>query len=207
MFLKPSSVVIPTQNHDYPDWHRGRTHYGLWYISIEDPKINQYLQQLRQQFSDILFEPNQRQFHITLAVCGFLTSQPKWDDDFDNVLLEQQIIKLRDADMSAFQLHVGKMNSFDSALFIEVKMNDSLQQIREVLKHIHPEVAPLSYYPHITLGLYREAICSDKVCKRIAQQQITEHLLDVNQLDFGHYHAQTLQGPLYTHHRIRLNSK
>ena len=66
--------VVPTLNQDYPAWHLGREHYALWYLEILDPDLLAYLATLREHFSDILYTPNTRQFHITLFICGFFNA-------------------------------------------------------------------------------------------------------------------------------------
>jgi len=84
--------VVPTLAQDYPEWHKGRTDYSLWYLEIQSPELLLYLDHLRQHFSDLLFTPNTRQFHITLFICGFLTThQQVWDDDFSQQRLQRQI--------------------------------------------------------------------------------------------------------------------
>lgn len=92
MFLNSSTSVIPTLTGDYPEWHCGREYYSLWYIHIEHPELLAYLNQLRSEFSDFLYTPNSRQFHITLFVCGFLTQhKPVRDDDFNLVAMQQHL--------------------------------------------------------------------------------------------------------------------
>ncbi len=198
--------VVPTLAQDYPEWHKGRTDYSLWYLEIQQPQFLHYLYQLRQHFSDLLYSPNTRQFHITLFICGFLTvHEQKWDDDFSHQQLQQQIEILNSELKFSFKLKSGYLNSFESALFIEIEdIQGSLAEIRHQLYACSEEVAPLQYCPHITLGLYKDNINSDTVFARmqnILQQQFE---IQVQQLTFGTYHAQTLQGPLTPYHQFIL---
>ena len=156
MFLQPHSTVVPTEDRDYPEWHLGRERYALWYIEVDDPVLISYLTKLREQFSDLLYQPNQRQFHKNLQ-------------------------------LESFQLQIGELNSFESALFL--KMDDTagvLDKIRKTLLHTSQEVAALSYCPHITLGLYREAVSSDHVLARMAEIEDISYSLNVSKLTFGH---------------------
>ena len=217
MFLKPSMQVVPTLNQDYPDWHQGRQHYALWYIEIQDPELLAYLSALRAQFSDLLYTPNTRQFHITVFICGFIEelnkaqliddSEQRWNDNFsaDELALHQQ--QLRQLSLSNIRLCTGQINSFQSALFIEiVDVERKLDHLRQALNLSSNEIAPIEYCPHITLGLYKQAWNSDDIFERI--QRIEQHSFDFEseQLTFGHYQAQVLQGalsPYYQHHFIQ----
>ena len=92
MFLQSDRLTIPTEKHDYPEWHKGREDYALWYVEIDHPKLLAYLNQLRQTFANYLYQPNTRQFHITLFICGFLTDQQsQFDDDFIIQKFQQQV--------------------------------------------------------------------------------------------------------------------
>ncbi|WP_180173342.1 2'-5' RNA ligase family protein [Acinetobacter sp. YH12029] len=218
MFLKPSTQVVPTLNQDYPDWHQGRHHYALWYIEIQDPELLAYLTALRAQFLDLLYTPNTRQFHITVFICGFFQelnktqlfdhSEQRWNDNFsaDELALHQQ--QLRQLSLSNIRLCTGQINSFQSALFIEiVDVERKLDHLRQALNLSSNEIAPIEYCPHITLGLYKQAWNSDDIFERI--QQIEQHSFDFEseQLTFGHYQAQVLQGVLspYYQHQFRQN--
>ena len=130
VFLQPQSLTIPTEAHDYPEWHKGRAQYALWYLEIQQPELLDYLNHLRQQFSHYLFQPNTRQFHITLYICGFLLEngvnpQPHFDDDFSQQQLQQQLKMLQDTELKPFRLKTGKLNSFNSALFLEIEGSEN----------------------------------------------------------------------------------
>jgi len=207
VFLQPHSTVVPTEARDYPEWHLGRERYALWYIEVDDPVLISYLTKLREQFSDLLYQPNQRQFHITLFVAGFWVEQVTQSDDFSRAQLTQQIERLKNLKLESFQLQMGELNSFESALFL--KMDDTagvLDKIRKTLLHTSQEVASLSYCSHITLGLYREAVCSDHVLARMAEIEDISYSLNVSKLTFGFYQAHVLQGLLFSHAQIELGN-
>ena len=199
MFLQPSQYTIATLSHDYPDWHQGREHYALWYIDIQQPEILDYLHDLRQQFADVLLQPNIRQFHITLFVCGFLTeNSKKLDDDFPeyNIKLQQQL--LEQLQLQPIILKIGAIQSFDSALYIEIlDHQNSLSKIRHQFYKQHQEPAPLKYTPHITLGLYHSEFKGSDIFNKIKHIEQKTFQMNVKHLSFGIYKAKILQGELY----------
>lgn len=189
--------AVPTAAQDYPEWHKGRQHYALWYLEIRQPEVLAYLAQLRRHFGDFLFHPNTRQFHITLFVCGFLHQHKRYDDDFTDLELNAQLQQLQRLNLAPFQLKTGKINSFESALFIEIEdAEQALDAIRQQLSRCSGEIAPLSYCPHITLGLYSHAFNSNELFRRADEIEQQSFELKIQQLTFGAYAAQQLQGPL-----------
>lgn len=81
-----------------------------------------------------------------------------------------------------------------------------MDQIRKTLLHTSQEVAALSYCPHITLGLYREAVSSDHVLARMAEIEAINSSLNVSKLTFGFYQSHVLQGPLFSRTQIELEN-
>jgi len=195
--------MVPTSIRDYPEWHLGRQNYALWYLEINDQKIVDYLDAMRALFSELLLEPNSRQYHITLFICGFLTHETElYSDDFSLSELEQQREILRKENFPSFQLKIGSVDSFSSALFVQIQDAENiLSQIRQKLGLVSNEIAALEYCPHITLGLYKKDYSSDLILKKISQLPVqykhAEFSLKVKHLTFGYYQAQTLQGKLY----------
>lgn len=216
MFLQPSTSVVPTLNQDYPEWHLGRQHYALWYLEILDPALLDYLTALRDQFSDILYTPNTRQFHITLFICGFFNAlntsdsilaaeKSAYNDNFSEQQFKQQRQQLQQLSFNNIQLKTGQINSFQSALFIEIQDDfEQLTQIRQCLNMKNDEIAPIEYCPHITLGLYKHTMNSDEVFARIAKLQQQQFNIDFQQISFGSYQAQLLQGPLTVYEQYPL---
>lgn len=207
MFIQANQYVIPTQQHDYPEWHRGRERYVLWYLAVQHPALECYLQQLKQQFSDVLFRPNTRQFHITLYICGFYAAKKHWEDDFPESQFQQQVQALQQLQLEPFQLKVGGINSFDSALFVEVQdQSQQLARIRQALSVGGAEIAALQYHPHITLGLYQTACSTNLILQRIQNLPVQYFDLNIRHLNFGYYQAKTLQGPLFSSYQFPLGA-
>jgi len=206
VLLKADTQLIATEIRDYPEWHKGRSDYGLWYIEIDQPELIQYLDEIQAQFSDLLLPTQQRQYHITLFVSGFLQPAVKqYDDDFQIQQLQQQIKSLEALQLTTFELEIRQIDSFSSALFLHIKDKDHvLAQIRQQFAQVSGEIAALEYCPHITLGLYREAWLSDIVLERIQQLSVKTINIEVKKLTFGYYKAQILQGFLYPYRQIEL---
>ncbi|HAV4995899.1 MULTISPECIES: 2'-5' RNA ligase family protein [Acinetobacter] len=202
--------MVPTSMRDYPEWHLGRQNYALWYLEINDQKLVHYLDQLRAHFSEFLVEPNHRQYHVTLFICGFLTHETKvHDDDFCFSEFVQQREILRKENIAPFQLKIGSVDSFSSALFVEIQDKENiLSLMRQKLGSISNEIAALDYYPHITLGLYKKDYSSDLILQKISQLPVqynqAEFDLKVEHLTFGYYEAQILQGQLYPYQHLFL---
>ncbi|KXO78346.1 2'-5' RNA ligase [Acinetobacter venetianus] len=206
MLLQASTQLISTERHDYPEWHHGRSDFAVWYIEIDQAEVIQYLGHIKNFFSDLLIDSNQRQYHITLFVCGFLTPKSShYDDDFEIDTLKQQIQALNSLEIETFELEINGLDSFSSALFLQVEDNNKiLDGIRQQLAQYSDEIAALEYCPHITLGLYNDAWQSDLVLDRIQSIAIKPFKIQVKYLTFGYYKAQILQGLLYPYHQIRL---
>lgn len=202
--------MVPTSIRDYLEWHLGRQNYALWYLEINDQKLVDYLDGLRRHFSDFLLEPNTRQYHVTLFICGFLTDESKvYKDDFSFSEFEQQREILRKKNFASFELKIGSVDSFSSALFVEIQdAGNILSLIRQKLGKVSNEIAALDYCPHITLGLYRENYNSDLILQKISELPVqykhAEFEHKIEHLTFGYYQAQTLQGKLYPYQHLFL---
>ncbi len=200
VFLLPQSLTIPTESHDYPEWHKGREYYALWYLEVQHSELEDYLNNLRQCFAPYLLQPNTRQFHITLYICGFIIqneAQITRDDDFSVQQLQQQLEKLTVQELKPFHLKTGKINSFNSALFIEIDdIQNSLSKIRNLFLETSNEIAALNYCPHITLGLYSNEFQANDIFKLVDSIDQRTFEIDIHSLTFGMYQANVLQGQL-----------
>lgn len=197
MFIETNKKVEPLIWQDYPDWHKNRQNFAVWYIEIDHPTIIHYCQKLRQQFSQFLHDDYHRQFHITLFVNGFLVDEPQFDDDFTSADLARQIDQLQNMNCPAFSVYLTHIHSFSSSLFIQV--NDEYQyltKLRQQLGQTLVEVAPTQYVPHITLGFYHQAFLGQTILDKIAQVTTQNIEMKVNKLICGIYQANQLQGKL-----------
>ena len=123
--------------------------------------------------------------------------------------MEQQREILRKENFSSFQLKIGSVDSFSSALFVQIQDTENiLSQIRQKLGLVSNEIAALDYCPHITLGLYKETYNSDLILHKISELSVqykhAEFELKIEHLTFGYYQAQALQGKLYPYQHLFL---
>ncbi|MDF2416568.1 2'-5' RNA ligase family protein [Acinetobacter beijerinckii] len=206
MLLQTSTQLVKTEIRDYPEWHHGRTNYALWYIEIDQPELVEYLDAIKTHFSDFLLTSNQRQYHITLFVCGFPnTHLSPYNDDFSAEQLSLHLKSINQLQLEPFELELTAIDSFSSALFIQIiDQEKNLEKIRSQLAVVSNEIAALQYCPHITIGLYSDAWSSDLVLERIKSFEAKRIKIQVNQLTFGYYKAQILQGLLYPYHQMVL---
>lgn len=194
----PSSTVIAAQQRDYPAWHLGRPFFSLWYIEIQHAQVVDYCWHLRRHFADFLLPDWQRQFHITLFVNGFFQPRVQYADDFSPQQLIQQITALRRASLPKFTLTLGKIVNLGNVLCVQVQPQPILHEIRRILYRTGQEIDPATYYPHITLGLYRQNFVWQQIQQRAALITTPALSLPVEHLHFGVYHAKQLQGRLFS---------
>lgn len=197
-------TVLPFTTADYPEWHKGRQRYGVWYIPIDDAVVADYCRQLRGKLHELLADDYRRQWHITLFVNGFYVDDCQYDDDFDDDILSNQINVLEQLSLSSFHLTTQALGSFINCAYLGVAPHLELVRIRQSLGSHHQEIAPQAYTPHITLGLYRQAFDYDRVINRLMGVTTRSLCLPVNRLIFATFDAIDLQGKLYNQYEITL---
>lgn len=202
--MTASATVLPFTTADYPEWHKGRRRYGVWYIPIDDAVVADYCCQLRGELHELLADDYRRQWHITLFVNGFYVDGCQYDDDFDNAILSKQINALEQLSLSNFHLTTQALGSFINCAYLGIAPHLELVRIRQHLGSHHREIAPLAYTPHITLGLYRQAFEYDAVINRLMSVTTRSLCLSVNRLIFATFDANDLQGKLYNQYEITL---
>ena len=198
MFLSDTEYTIATEQRDFPEWHRDRPDYALWYIEVEHPQLLAYLENLRKNFEDMLI-PSQRQFHITLFVCGFLKDQncKQYNDDFSTDQLYAQCLSLKEASLQPFKIVCGGLETFSTALFVKVNDLDGvLETIRACLSQHANEIAAVEYCPHITLGLYKDHYSVQEIRERMDDFSLSTFDMDIKNLRFGCYQPKVLQGEI-----------
>lgn len=206
MFLKAHHRVIPTEQRDYFEWHLNRKRFALWYLQIEQDDCVAYCQRLTQQFSHLMIQPMQRQPHVTIFVCGFWLDPVTRADDFSSSQLEKQLQQLQQLSLEPIQLQSGQIRSFESSLCLEIlDTQHQLQRLRAIMGQSAVEIRSQAFFPHISLGIYRQAYHYDQIMACINQVEQQHFTLHCSQLHFGYYHAQHLQGPLYAAHTLRLD--
>lgn len=205
MFIQANRPVMALENRDYPEWHLGRRNFALWYIELEAPPLRDYCQQMREKWRDFLVADYQRQFHITLFVNGFLKIEKQHDDDFSLCQMYEQIEKLQQLKLQPFKLDITAINSFTSSLFLSIEdQSGQLKRIRDICATTQHEIAALDYYAHITLGFYRQAFLGSEILAHLQHCAWQKQSIYVEQIRFGVYDAQVLQGRLSTLYQLDL---
>ena len=83
-------------------------------------------------------------------------------------------------DIAPFQLKIGSVDSFSSALFVEVQdIENILSHIRQKLDTVSNEIAALDYCPHITLGLYKKDYSSNLILQKFLNYLYNTHRLNL----------------------------
>lgn len=205
-FLTAQQSTLATRQSGYPEWHLNREKYALWYLELEQTECITYCQQLTAHFSDLIIQPMQRQYHITVFVCGFLQDQLIYNDDFSLAQFQKQRALLEQLSLNPIQLRTGKVRSFQSALFVEIEdQKNILAQLRAQMAQCADEIRAQIYIPHLSLGIYNNVYDYAQIMKRINSVEQRSFVLNFKQLHFGYYQAQCLQGPLYAAHTLQLD--
>lgn len=189
--------TLPQEDRDYPEWHLGRTHYGVWLIDADMAAVRERITQAQAHLAPLLVH-HQRQPHITLFVCGFMADVVAHGDDFTPDMLAKQQAALQDLQIKPFTLQIGAIDSFDSAVFLRVDDPDNgLAPLRQALGQGTREIRQSAYVPHLTVGLYRAAFDTGLVVQRLAALPWCAPVsLRVERIHFARYQAQVLGGPL-----------
>ena len=205
MLVMPFSQTLACSLEDFPEWRKGRMRYGVWIVR-GNTEVDQHIQHARQHLGTWLHPKGARQSHITVFVCGFLSKHVLYDDDFSAQQLSAQISELQQHAPHCFELSIGGLNSFNTTAFLEVKdPSNGLEYIRSALsKHTH-EIRQSTYIPHVTVGLYREAVSRNDVLKAFRQLTLPHLVLRVDCLEFVSFDAQDPQGELTVEYTFQLS--
>ena len=189
--------TLPQEDRDYPEWHQGRAHYGVWLIDADVGAVCEHIEQAQVHLAPLLVH-HQRQPHITLFVCGFMADVVEHGDDFTPAMLAAQQAALQALQLEPFTLEIGAIDSFDSAAFLRVNdPSGGLALLRHALGQSTCEIRQSAYVPHLTVGLYRAAFDTGLVVQRLAALPWCAPVsLRVERIHFARYQAQVLGGPL-----------
>lgn len=198
--------TLATQNRDYREWHKGRKKFAVWTIEIRNARVWSRFDAANNCLEKWLFAPYQRQAHITLLVCGFLTHSPQLDDDYGIQSLQRHLQNLQQARIAPFEIQIGGLNSFAAAPFLEVfDVRGGLGQIREVLGSSRCEIRARRYVPHLTIGLYAGAYPVGQVAEKISEfPEKSRMTCWVDNITLSTYSAFEIAGPLFSEYKVQL---
>ena len=200
--------TIPSIIKDHPEWHRGRRDYSLWLINASTGEICEKVGAAKEHLSAYLLKPYQRQPHITVFVCGFLTDTPLFEDDYSPEQFRVQAQMLEEGKIKPFFLEIGGLSSFSSAPFLEVRdLEGGIERARAALSISVSEIGGGTFTPHITIGLYSGAYSSKIVAGRISTFKSRPVRLRVERITFATYRAREIAGALTHQFDVALGPK
>ena len=160
-------LTLPEDPSIRESWHQGRSRYAVWVLRVDDAAVRERVTQVASCLRDAIVPEPVNQLHITLFVAGFITPLPTRDDDVDELVLRDQVEDLSRA-MSPLVLEVGAAHSFLSVPTLRVHdPRGDLARLRRVLSRRTREIRFAAYYPHITVGRYRDARSTREISSRI----------------------------------------
>lgn len=199
MPLNPPPTTWAVSRDDPVAWRRGRKRYGVWVLDVDTAAVRERLAAARALLGDWLW-PTARQPHLTVWVGGFLCEAPLHPDDLPPALLAAQQARLQAAPPPPFELWLGAPQTFDAAAYLQVHDRaGALARLRTLLQlqdgH-RGEFRDTPYVPHVTIGLYRQAVPRADVIRRLGAWREAALALPVTALRFVSYEAAVIDGPL-----------
>ena len=192
--------TLPSEQRDFVAWHRGRPHYAVWAVALDDPAVDRRLAQLRAALRPLLLPAYAHQPHITLQLCGFVVAAPRRDDEFGAAHLQAQADALARLRLPPFELRIGGAFSFASAACLAVRdASGSLSRLRQALSRVATAGDATPYVPHVTAGLYGGAWPMREIGARLRElEALPELAVPVTQLAWMCYDTAVIGGPLRT---------
>jgi len=191
--------TIKNVRQDFPDWHRGRTHYALWAIDVDCQAVRQQVQAAEQHLSGLLLDGYCRQPHVTLGINGFLSEQPQCSDNYGAWDFEADVSALKSACIQPFEIEIGSLASFSSAPFLHVHDAGHRLHALHALLHSMACGGRTQYVPHVTVGLYSDTWKTAMIDLRLSafpQESVTNCL--ISRISLMCYHASEIGGELLT---------
>jgi len=185
---------------DFPEWHKGRSRYAVWALSLTDDRLLRRLDEARVCLAPYLLADYQRQSHVTLHVCGFPAAIHHHDDDFVFGQLQRQFNALHGLGEIPFELSIGGLGSFTTAPYLTVHDSSGvLGRLRQALACGSNEWREADYIPHITVGLYNGVYSVEELSRRMAPLATPEPLnLSFRRVALMTYASEEIGGTLET---------
>jgi 2'-5' RNA ligase len=185
-----TSHTIKVEDKNHRCWHQGIKQYGFWAIVINDKSWLSIYEQARKHVSNLVLPDYQRQAHLTLSACGLIDKK-----HFTENKLKQQIRVLQDLELSEFYINLQELDSFETAPYISVGINDELNKIRKALESIRQDDPALEFKPHLTLGFYKQALPIASIREHLLAHSLpSAPALLVDTLCYCTYQTDTIQG-------------
>jgi RNA 2',3'-cyclic 3'-phosphodiesterase len=146
--------------HDTEHWRAHNSPYAACIIRIPAEVLHPGLAVLRGKLADlggVRLHPDHF-LHIMLQELGFVVEFPRHPDEISAARLEEfaQTIVEPISNTRAFSVSLGGANSFQDAVFLDVRRGGPLARLHERLFDLAalPTVPSYSYLPHCTIAHY-----------------------------------------------------
>lgn len=194
----PSGTTQPSIRRDFVEWHRGRQPYAFWGLDVDMPVVSVRIAACAAHLGEWLLDGYARQPHVTLDLCGFPNLQLSSADEFGPELLAHQVAALRSAGPAPFAIEIGDPDSFQSAPYLAVRdPAGGIAALRRCLAIDGEHRLFGDYVPHVTLGLYAQAVPFAVVLERLLACRMPEPLLcQIDRLSLMAYDPAEIGGRL-----------
>jgi len=146
--------------HDTPYWRAHSEPYAACIIRVPAEALQPKLTVLRRQLAGLQgVRPHPDHFlHIMLQELGFVVATPRQPDEISATRLEEfaQSIVEPISSTRAWSVTAGGVNSFQDAVFLDVRGGSPLSRLHERLFDLAalPTLPSYSYLPHCTIAHY-----------------------------------------------------
>ena len=146
--------------HDTPYWRAHSDPYAACIVRVPAESLHPNLTLLRRQLAGlqgVRLHPDHF-LHIMLQELGFVVATPRQPDEISETRLEEfaQSIVEPISSMRAWSVTLGGVNSFQDAVFLDVRGGGPLSRLHERLFDLAalPTLPSYSYLPHCTIAHY-----------------------------------------------------
>ncbi len=187
-------------------WHRGRVHYALWMLRLEDERVLERKASISQALAGFSTRPiAPADAHVTLSVAGFRGERmPAQDDEVHNWELEVTGRSLTMSPSDRFTITIGGAHSFLTCAALKVSDPDGgLASLRSRtgadLRFGHP------YLPHVTVSSYQADIPTSQIAAALEPlRELPPLVVQIEAVELVDYDARLEGAPLKTRARLPL---
>jgi 2'-5' RNA ligase len=136
-------------------WHKGRDTFTVWLVRADVPAVRARVEEAAAHLAAHGVGRRFDEPHVTVFVAGFLSPQPRHDDDVAEAALEAQAQALAGA--RPFTLEIGDLCAFTSCAVLEVHdPSGGIAAVRARLDPCAREVRFQPYEPHVTVAAFAD---------------------------------------------------
>jgi 2'-5' RNA ligase len=164
-FEAASSVRLMQETLEW-EWTRGREEYAAFLIEVTDPAVREHIAGVLEAISDVPgVEPfPEAYWHATIKGVGFITEEPRLEDDVSPGELERMAEEARpllEAE-GAFGARIGPVNAFAEVVFMEVEDGGVIRSLNGRLLEGVAGLRPTpvdggNFLPHVSIARFSSA--------------------------------------------------